>query len=81
MYNTDKSNSNIIKQNLKTTNDATTQAEIQIEDKPPHFQRSQHTMIQRRYIKIKETYILMDSNGKLINFKELLLTEEEEQTQ
>ena len=81
MYNTDKSNSNIIKQNLKTTNDATTQTETQLQDKPPHFQRSQHTMIQRRYIKIKETYILMDSNGKLINFKELLLTEEEEQTQ
>ena len=78
MYNTDKSHSNIIKQNLKTTNDATTQTETQIEDKPPHFQRCQHTMIQRRYIKIKETYILMDSNGKLINFKEPLLTEEEE---
>ena len=60
MYNTEKSNSNIIKENLKTTKDATTQTETQIQDKPPHFQRCQHTMIQRHYIKIKETYILMD---------------------
>ena len=57
MNNTEKNNSNIIKQNVKTTKDATTQTETQIEDKPPHFQRSQHTMIQRHYIKIKETYI------------------------
>ena len=56
MNNTEKNNSNI-KQNVKTTKDATTQTETQIEDKPPHFQRSQHTMIQRHYIKIKETYI------------------------
>ena len=32
-------------------------------------------MIQRHYIKIKET---LDSNRKFINFKELLLTEKEE---
>ena len=75
MNNTEKNNSNIIKQNVKTTKDATTQTETQIEDKPPHFQRSQHTMIQRHYIKIKET---LDSNRKFINFKELLLTEKEE---
>ena len=31
--NTDKNNSNFIKQNLKTTKDATTQTETQIEDK------------------------------------------------
>ena len=35
MNNTEKNNSNIIKQNLKTTEDATTQTETQIEDKSP----------------------------------------------
>ena len=35
MNNTEKNNSNFIKQNLKTTKDATTQTETQIEDKPP----------------------------------------------
>ena len=35
MNDTEKNNSNIIKQNLKTTKDATTQTETQIEDKPP----------------------------------------------
>ena len=35
MNNTEKNNSNIIKQNVKTTKDATTQTETQIEDKPP----------------------------------------------
>ena len=63
---------------MKTTNYATTQTETQIEDKSPHLHRSQHTVIQRHYIKIRETYIIMDSNRKCINFKELLLTEEEE---
>ena len=33
--NTEKNESNIIKQNLKTTKDATTQAETQIDDRPP----------------------------------------------
>ena len=37
MNNTEKNNSKIIKQNLKTTKDATTQTETQIEDKPPAF--------------------------------------------
>ena len=49
---TEKNNSNIIKQNVKTTIDATTQTETQTEDQPLHFQRSQHTMIQRHYIKV-----------------------------
>ena len=63
---------------MKTTNYATTQTETQIEDKSPHLHRSQHTVIQRHYIKIRETYIIMDSNRKCINFKEPLLIEEEE---
>ena len=33
--NTEKNDSNIIKQNLKTTKDATTHTETQIDDKPP----------------------------------------------
>ena len=37
MNNTEKNNSNIIKQNLKITKDATTQTETQIEDKPLAF--------------------------------------------
>ena len=35
MNNTEKNNSNIIKQNVKTTKDATTQTETQREVKPP----------------------------------------------
>ena len=81
MNNTGKNNSNIIKQNVKTTKDATTQTETQIEDKPPTLpEKSAHNDTEALYKDKRNIYIIMDSNRKFINFKELLLTEEEEET-
>ena len=79
MNNTEKNNSNIIKQNVKTTKDATTQTETQIEDKPPTLpEKSAHNDTEALYKDKRKIYIIMDSNRKFINFKEMLLTEEEE---
>ena len=50
MNNTEKNNSNIIKQNVKTTKDATTQTETQIEDKPPTLsEKSAHNDTEALY--------------------------------
>ena len=79
MNNTGKNNSNIIKQNVKTTKDATTQTETQTEDKPPTLpEKSLHNDTEALSKDKRNIYIIMDSNRKFINFKELLLTEEEE---
>ena len=79
MNNTGKNNSNIIKQNVKTTKDATTQTETQIEDKPPTLpEKSAHNDTEALNKDKRKIYIIMDSNRKFINFKEMLLTEEEE---
>ena len=79
MNNTEKNNSNIIKQNVKTTKDATTQTETQIEDKPPALpQKSARNGTETLYKDKRNIYIIMDSDRKFINFKELLLTEQEE---
>ena len=79
MNNTEKNDSNIIKQNLKTTKDATTQTETQIEDKPPALpQKSARNGTETLYKDKRNIYIIMDSDRKFINFKELLLTEQEE---
>ena len=79
MNNTEKNDSNIIKQNLKTTKDATTQTETQIEDKPPTLpEKSAHNDTEALNKDKRKIYIIMDSNRKFINFKEMLLTEEEE---
>ena len=79
MNNTEKNNSNTIKQNLKTTKHATTQTETQIEDKPLALpEKLAHNDTNALYKDKRNIYIIMDSNLKLINFKELLLTEEEE---
>ena len=78
MNNTEKNNSNI-KQNVKTTKDATTQTETQIEDKPPTLpEKSAHNDTEALNKDKRKIYIIMDSNRKFINFKEMLLTEEEE---
>ena len=80
MNNTEKNNSNI-KQNVKTTKDATTQTETQIEDKPPALpEKLTNNDADALYKDKRNIYIIMDSNRKFINFKELLLTEEEEET-
>ena len=79
MNNTEKNNSNIIKQNVKTTKDATTQTETQIEDKPPTLpEKSAHNDTEALNKDKRKIYIIMDSNRKFINFKEMLLIEEEE---
>ena len=79
MNNTEKNDSNIIKKNLKTTKDATTQTETQIEDKPHALtQKSAHNGTETLYKDKRNIYIIMDSDRKFINFKELLLTEQEE---
>ena len=79
MNNTEKNNNNINKQNLKITKEATTQTETQIEDKPPAlFEKLAHNDTDALYKDKRNIYIIMDSNRKFINFKELLLTEEEE---
>ena len=68
-----------LKQNLKTTKDPTTQTETQIEDKPPTLpEKLAHNDTDALYKDKRKIYIIMDSNRKFINFKELLLTEEEE---
>ena len=76
---TEKNNSNIIIQNLKTAKDAITQRETQTEDKTPALpEKSAHNDTEALYKDKRNIYIIMDSNRKFINFKELLLTEEEE---
>ena len=73
MNNTEKNNSNIIKQNVKTTKDATTQTETQIEDKPPTLsEKSAHNDTEALYKDKRNIYIIMDSNRKFINFKEVI---------
>ena len=73
----EKNNSNI-KQNVKTTKMQLPKQKHKQKSNPPHFQRSQYTMIQALYKNKRNIYIIMDSNRKFINFKELLLTEEKE---
>ena len=64
---------------MKTTKDATTQTETQTEDKPPTLpEKSLHNDTEALSKDKRNIYIIMDSNRKFINFKELLLTEEEE---
>ena len=76
MNNTEK---NIIRQNLKTTKDATTQTETQIKEKTPALpEKLAHNDTDALYKDKRNIYIIMDSNRKFINFKELLSTEEEE---
>ena len=76
MKNTEK---NIIRQNLKTTKDTTTQTETQIEEKTPALpEKLAHNDTDALYKDKRNIYIIMDSNRKFINFKELLSTEEEE---
>ena len=77
MNDTEKNNSN--KQNLKATKDATTQTETQVEYKPSTLpEKLAHNDTDALYKDKKNIYIIMDSNEKFIDFKELLLTEEEE---
>ena len=77
MNNTETNNSNI-KQNLKTTKEATTQTDTQIQDKPPTLpEKLAHNETDALYKDKRNIYIITDSNRKFINFKELLLTEEE----
>ena len=55
---TEKNNSNIIKQNVKTTIDATTQTETQTEDKPLTLpEKSAHNDTEALYKDNKERYI------------------------
>ena len=64
---------------MKTTKDATTQTETQIEDKPPALpEKLTNNDTDALYKDKRNIYIIMDSNRKSVNFKELLLTEEEE---
>ena len=75
MKNTEKN----IRQNLKTTKDTTTQTETQIEEKTPALpEKLAHNDTDALYKDNRNIYIITDSNRKFINFKELLLTEEEE---
>ena len=58
MKRTEKSNSNIIKKNVKTTIDATTQTETQTEDKPLTLpEKSAHNDTEALYKDNKERYI------------------------
>ena len=75
MNNTEKN----IRQNLKTTKDTTTQTETQIKEKTPALpQKLAHNDTDALYKDNRNICIIMDSNRKFINFKELLSTEEEE---
>ena len=58
MKRTEKNNSNIIKKNVKTTIDATTQTETQTEDKPLTLpEKSAHNDTEALYKDNKERYI------------------------
>ena len=64
---------------MKTTKDATTQTETEIEDKlPTRPEKLAHNDADTLYKDKRNIYIIINSNRKFINFKELLLTEEEE---
>ena len=70
MNNTEKNNSNI-KQNLKTTKDATTQTETQIEEKPPVLpDKLAHNDTNALYKDKGNIYIytIMDSNSLKMMF-------------
>ena len=70
---TEKNNSNIIIQNLKTAKDAITQRETQTEDKTPALpEKSAHNDTEALYKDKRNIYIIMDSNRKFINFKEVI---------
>ena len=54
---------------------------INLPDKPPTLpEKSLHNDTEALSKDKRNIYIIMDSNRKFINFKELLLTEEEEET-
>ena len=64
---------------MKTTKDATTQTETEIDDKlPTRPEKLAHNDADTLYKDKRNIYIIINSNRKFINFKELLLTEEEE---
>ena len=68
MNNTETNNSNI-KQNLKTTKDATTQTETQIEEKPPVLpNKLAHNDTDALYKDKRNIYIIMDSNSLKMMF-------------